>query len=166
MKLIRPMVITGLLLSALPAFAQASITAEVAKDGGNVSVSKSGAERKFKLTPDQREKLGSLRDQFTLSTADTKAQLEVAHNQMRRLFQQPTIDKQAVLTLQTKINGLRDDLSNAKLNMILSSADVFTPEQRAAFSKMHARGGWRHHRGGQEGSRAIGFSGQGEGKLG
>jgi Spy/CpxP family protein refolding chaperone len=155
MKLIRPMVITGLLLSALPAFAQTTVTAQVAKDGGKACLSK-GVESKFKVTPEQRQKLGSLRDQFTLSTADKKAELKVARNEMRRLFQQPTIDKQAVLALESKINGLKDDLSTAKVNMILACSDVFTPEQRAEFGKMHARGGWRHNRGGQEGFRGHG----------
>jgi Spy/CpxP family protein refolding chaperone len=152
MKLIRPMIITGLLLSALPAFADTTVTAQVSKDGGKACAGKCVG-GKFQLTPEQRAKLGSLRDQLILSTADKKAELKVAHNQMRSLFSQPTIDKQAVLTLETKINGLKDDLSNARINMILASTDVFTPEQRAEFVKMHGQGGWRHHRGGHEGFR-------------
>jgi Spy/CpxP family protein refolding chaperone len=161
MKLIRPIVITGMLLSALPAFADSTVTASLPKDGGQACVSKCGFDSKLQITPEQREKLGSLRDQYTLSTATKKAELEVAHNDLRRLFAQPTIDKQAALALQTKINGLKDDLSTQRLNMMLASSDIFTPEQRAEFAKMHAMGGWGHrgghHKGmGHEGGRERG----------
>jgi Spy/CpxP family protein refolding chaperone len=159
MKFIRPIVITGLLLTALPAFAQSTVTAQVSKDGGNACQSRDGFKSTLKLTPAQREKLGTLHDQFILGTADKKAQLEVAHNEMRRLFQQPTIDKQAVLTLETKVNGLKDDLSTARVNLMLSSADIFTPEQRAAFAKFHAMRGRHHHFGGHGSS----FRGEGQG---
>jgi len=160
MKLIRPMIITGLLLSALPAFADSTITAELPKDGAKQCAGgKCSFDPKLQITPEQKAKLGSLRDQFKLSTADKKAELEVAHSQLRRIFSQPTVDKGAALALQSKINGLRDDLSTAKLNMMLASSDIFTPEQREAFSKMrgmhgrHHRHGGFHHRGGGEGFR-------------
>ena len=151
MKLIRPIVIASMLLTALPAFADTTVTAELPKDGGKACVGHSGFDSKLQITPDQRAKLGSLHDQYTLSTATKKAELEVAHNDLRRLFAQPSVDKQAVLALQGKINGLKDDLSNQRLNLMLSSSDIFTPEQRAEFAKMHAMGGFRHHRGGHHG---------------
>jgi len=168
MKLIRPMIITGLLLSALPAFADSTITAELPKDGGakQCAGGKFGCDPKLMITPDQKAKLGSLRDQFKLSTADEKAELEVAHGQLRRLFSQPTVDKGAALALQNKINGLRDDLSTAKLNMMLASSDIFTPEQREAFSKMRGMHGGRHHRhGGHHRGGGEGFRG-GDKKVG
>jgi len=164
MKLIRPMIITGLLLSALPAFAQTTVTAEVPKEGGKACVGHCGFDSKLKITPDQKQKLGSLRDQFTLANANKKAELQVAHREMRRLMSQPTIDKQGVLALESKINGLRDDLSTARVNMILASSDIFTPEQRAAFGKMREMHGFRHHRGGHEGFRGEG--GKGDRKVG
>jgi Spy/CpxP family protein refolding chaperone len=166
MKFIRPMIITGLLLSALPAFAQTQVTAELPKEGGKACAGRVGFDSQLKITPEQKQKLGSLHDQFTLSNADKRAQLEVAHNEMRRLFEQPTIDKQAALTLESKINGLKDDLSTARLNLMLSSADIFTPEQRAAFGKMRAQHGFRHHRFGHEGSRGEGSGGHGDRKVG
>jgi len=156
------MVITALLLTALPALAETTVTAQVSQDAGQVCQSKSSLRSTLKLTEDQREKLGMLRDQFILSTADKKAQLEVAHNQMRRLFQQPAIDKQAVLTQEAKINALKDDLATAKVNLMLSSSDIFTPEQRVAFGKMHAMRGFRHHHFfGHESPRS-----EGDGKIG
>ena len=166
MKFIRPMIITGLLLTALPAFAQTTVTAQLPNDGTKVCQGKGGFKSTLNITPEQKEKLGSLHDQFILSTADKIAQLEVAHNEMRRLFAQPTIDKQGVLTLESKINGLKDDLSIARVNLKLASSDIFTPEQRAAFGKMRALHGFRHHRFGHEGSRGVAFGNGSEGKLG
>jgi len=170
MKLIRPMIITGLLLSALPAFAQSTITAELPKDGPKQCAGgKCGMDPKLKITPEQKAKLGSLRDSFKLSTADKKAELEVAQGQLRRIFGEPTVDKSAALSLQNKINGLRADLSTARLNMMLASSDIFTPEQREAFSKMrgmHRHGGFGHHRhGGHHRGGGEGFRG-GDKKVG
>jgi len=160
MKFIRPILISGLLLTALPAFAQSTVTAQLPKDGGKACEGKCAFNSALKITPEQKQKLGSLRDQFTLSTAEKKAELKVAHNEMRRLLQAPSIDKQAVLSLETKINGLRDDLSTARVNMILASSDIFTPDQRAAFAKMHSMHGFKHHRFG----RHEGFRGEGKGE--
>ncbi|MBS1996698.1 MAG: Spy/CpxP family protein refolding chaperone [Cyanobacteria bacterium SZAS LIN-2] len=165
MKLVRPMIIAGLLLSALPAFAQTTVTAELPKDGGKACAGKCGFDSALKLTPEQKEKLGSLRDSFKLSTADKKAQLDVAHDQMRRLLEQPTIDKQAALSLQNKINGLKDELSTARLNMMLASADIFTPDQRAAFARMRGMHHSRHQWGGHRGPGGE-FHGRGDGKQG
>ena len=146
MNLIRPIVVAGMLLSTLPAFAQTSVTAELPKDGGKQCAEKCGFDTKLNVSQDQVNKLGTLHDQFKLSTAKEKAELEVAHSELRRLFSQPTVDKQAALALQGKINGLKDDLSNQRLNLMLASSDIFTPEQRAQFAKMHAMGGFGHHR--------------------
>ncbi|MBX9688773.1 MAG: Spy/CpxP family protein refolding chaperone [Candidatus Obscuribacterales bacterium] len=161
MKLIRQLVIASALLSALPAYAQSTtITAELPKDGAKASCAGKGCfDSKLKPTDEQRQKLGDLRNQFTLSTASKKAELEVAQRQLRDLLGKATIDKQAALDLQGKINGLRADLSNARLSMMLSASDVFTPEQRAEFSKMHHMGGFRH--GGAHG----GFHGEGQRKA-
>ena len=164
MKFIRPMVIAGLLLTAMPAFAQSTVTAQLPKDGGQACQGKVGWNSSLKLTPEQKQKLGTLHDQFILSTADKKAQLKVAHNEMRRLFEAPAIDKQAVLSLETKINGLRDELSVSRVNLMLASSDIFTPEQRAAFEKMRGMHGFRHHHfGHREGGAGEGGR---EGKIG
>ena len=145
MKFTRPMVITALLLTAMPAFAQSTVTAQLPKDGGPACQGRGGLDSSLKLSPDQKQKLGALHDQFILSNADKKAQLQVAHDQMHRLFEASAIDKQAVLSLETKINGLRDDLAVSRVNLMLASADIFTPEQRAAFEKMRGMHGFRHH---------------------
>lgn len=171
MKIFRTILTTGLLLSALPAFAGETVTAELPKESAKPSCDGRALDTKLRLTDEQRSKLGALRDQYTLDTAGKKAQLEVSFRQMHELLRQPTIDKQAVLNLEAKINSLRTDLSTARVNVMLASSDVFTAEQRAQFSKMmewcgHREGGHhgRRHEGGREMGRGkwehgpVGFS--------
>lgn len=170
MKIFRTVLTTGLLLSALPAFAGETVTAELPKESAKPSC-EGRFDTKLRLTDEQRSKLGALRDQYTLDTAGKKAQLEVSFRQMHELLRQPTIDKQAVLNLEAKINSLKTDLSTARINVMLASSDVFTAEQRAQFSKMmewrgHCEGGHhgRKHEGGREMGRGkwehgpVGFS--------
>ncbi len=58
-----------------------------------------------------------------------------------QLMSKATIEQSAVLALQSKINSLRDDLSNARIDMALTASAVLTPEQREMFAKFgHGRG--------------------------
>lgn len=168
MKAIKTVLTTGLLFTALPVLAAETVTAQLPKDGGKpVCEGKGCFDPKLKLTDEQRSKLGALRDKFTLDTAGKSAELEVSIRQMHELMGKSTIDKQAVLNLESKINSLKADLSTARVNLMLASSDVFTPEQRAQFSKFmemrhHGWGGSSHDRGfgKHEGGR------EGHGKLG
>ncbi|MBK7840766.1 MAG: hypothetical protein IPJ49_24445 [Candidatus Obscuribacter sp.] len=108
------------------------------------------------LTDDQKAKLGTLRDQYILSTANKKAELMVASRQLKETLHATTVDKSAALTLQGKINNLKADLSTARLNMMLASSDVFTAEQREQMQKMHRMHGWGHK----------GHGGKGKGECG
>ncbi len=58
MKLISPIVITGPLSGALPAFAQSTLAAEMTKNGGTTFASKTGGERKSKVSSEQRAYIG------------------------------------------------------------------------------------------------------------
>ncbi len=100
------------------------------------------------LSDDQRGKLRALKNQLTLDTAQKRAELKVGQSQLRELLTKPKVDKQAALDLQSKLNTLKADLSNARLNFMLSASDVFTAEQKEAFrGRMMKRsmGGGRHH---------------------
>jgi Spy/CpxP family protein refolding chaperone len=153
MRLLYSLALGALMFVTTPVFAQ--VTPTVVEPIAQTQVSIDPA---LKVTAEQREKLMNLRNQYILSTAQKKAELTVAKNQLRTVFKQPTIDKQAALSLQTKINGLKGDLSTARLNLKLAAADVFTAEQRAAFSKMHH--GYGHKRGCGP-TRGHGFRGHG-----
>lgn len=137
-----PLALSGLLFCALPAIADDSASTGSARAQTAVQVCAPGSmHEKLKLTSDQKDKLSSIRDQYKLATAQKKAELEVAMGQQRQLMSKATIDKSAVLALQSKINSLRDDLSNARIDMALTASAVFTPEQREMFAKFgHGRG--------------------------
>ena len=137
------LLVLGMTLSASAVLAQNSPT-EVSQDRDAFLSHRSGGPR-MSLTPEQREKLGAIRDQFTLDTATKKAQLQVQKHQLRELLTKPTVDKQAVLSLNDKLNGLKADLSNARLQMMLASGDVFTPEQKQQMRERMSRGGMRGH---------------------
>ena len=85
------------------------------------------------LSDDQRDRLRALKNQLSLDTAQKKAELKVGQSQLRELFGKAKVDKQAVLDQQSKLNTLKADLSNARVNFMLSANDVFTAEQKQAF---------------------------------
>lgn len=102
-----------------------------------------GAGRNFQeldLKASQKALLGKIRDEFTLSTAPKEAELKVAMRQLMELLHSDTVDKQAALALQSKINTLKADLSTARLNMMLASGEVFTPEQKAKMKEWRKGG--------------------------
>ncbi len=141
MRLLPSLALGALLLMSTPVFAQDApsvVEPEIAQ--AQVSIDPT-----LKVTAEQRDKLMALRNQYILDTATKKAELQVAKSQLRSVFKKPTIDKSAAISLQGKINGLKGDLSTARLNLKLAAADVFTAEQRASFSKM--RHGYGHKRG-------------------
>lgn len=156
MKSLTPIALSALMFTALPALAEDGKGGPGVRPVTGVKVCAPGA--KFSLTEDQKDKLSSIRDQYKLSTAQKKAELEVAMHQQRELMGKTTIDKSAVLALQSKINGLKAELSNARIDMALTASAVFTPEQREMFQKrMHGhghkgpRGDWGGHKGGFRG---------------
>ena len=137
---LRTFLAAGLLFTALPVLAKDTVSAQLPKDGEKAVCEGKGIDGQLKLSDEQRSKLGALRDRFTLDTASKKADLQVSLRQMHELLVKPTIDKSAVLSLQAKINGLNADLSTARLNMMLASGEVFTPEQKAKMKEWRKGG--------------------------
>ncbi len=158
MKLLSTLALASAFLIGAPVLAQnATFVADNGAAGSGASTSLR-AERKarFNFTEEQKKKIGELKDRFALDTASKKAELSVAQRQLRESLKASSVDKGAALGLQNKINGLRADLSTARLNMMLAMSDVFTPEQKEQMKAMrnHRRGGCgggfggKHHRGG------------------
>lgn len=110
-----------------------------------------GAQCAPSMTTEQLEKLAALKDKFVLDTAQEKAQLKVDRHQLFNLLSKPTVDKQEVLALASKIKGLKAEISDARINYLIAASEVLTPEQK---EKMHKRflfrsikgGGFKHHR--------------------
>jgi Spy/CpxP family protein refolding chaperone len=158
MKLVQTLALASLLLAGVPAIADEEMS--VNPTPTTIAQAPINAVKLAPITDDQRSKLRALRDQYKLNTAEKKALLEVTQGQLRETLGAVSVDKGAALALQAKINGLRAELSTARLNMMLAASDVFTPEQRAAFKSMRGRHG--HHGGGfRHGGHGGGFGGHG-----
>jgi Spy/CpxP family protein refolding chaperone len=154
MKLLSTLTLSGLLLLGLPAFAQQQVPADPQQFVAEAKAPAACAAIN-PITDDQKQRLSAIRDKYELDTADKKALLHVTQRQLRRTLTATTVDKSSATALQAKVNGLRDDLANSKLNLKLAMGDVFTPEQRAAFRQMRGRFG--HH--GRRFAHHHGFSG-------
>jgi Spy/CpxP family protein refolding chaperone len=161
MKLLQTLALASLLLAGVPAIADEEMSATATPT--TIAQAPINAVKIAPITEDQRTKLRALRDQYKLNTAEKKALLEVTQGQLRETLGAVNVDKGAALALQAKVNGLRAELSTARLNMMLAASDVFTPEQRAAFKSMRGRwghgGGFRH--GGHGGHGGRGGHGRG-----
>ncbi|MBX9694131.1 MAG: Spy/CpxP family protein refolding chaperone, partial [Cyanobacteria bacterium] len=87
------------------------------------------------LTDEQLSRLTDVRDQHRIATASKQAELQALMHKMGELLSQPQIDRQGVKSLHGKIDSIRSDLSQARLTMILDTAEVFSPEQRKEFHR-------------------------------
>jgi Spy/CpxP family protein refolding chaperone len=107
--------------------------------------------RFIKLSDDQLEKLHALRQQYLSTDEPKKAELGILRTQEFDLLSQPTVDKQALLALQAKINTLKADLANSRVSFMADASSVFTLEQRQSMRhrmlEREFRGGSRHEHG-------------------
>ncbi len=85
---------------------------------------------KLGLTDEQMEKLVSLKSDYEIKTAEKKAQLMADTKQMMLLMTASKTDKDAVLTLNEKMNSLKTELATARVNKMLDAMAVMTVKQR------------------------------------
>ncbi len=126
-------------VAGIPAFAAPSNEGGVTKTQVKVGSSccaerardnKVSFARKMGLSDEQLEKIAALKDQQRVATASQKAQLKALSDQLKDVMTKPELDKQAALGLQGKINDLRAQLSNEKLEERINFMAVLTPEQK------------------------------------
>jgi|688.fasta_scaffold1141614_1 Spy/CpxP family protein refolding chaperone len=90
----------------------------------------SGAQAGLSLSDDQLEKIAKLRNEFSDAAGSKVVQLRSLMRQQKDLMTQEKVDKSQVLDIQNKINSIKTDLSNAKLNMRLDTLALLTPDQK------------------------------------
>lgn len=113
-----------------------------------------GFVKELGLTDAQLEKMNSLKIEFANSTGPRKAELMKLHRELRDDMTKPGVSKSQLLTLQSKINEIRDELSNSKISFMADRMAVLTDDQKAkirSFSLKHGMGGHggKHFRGGK-----------------
>ncbi len=85
--------------------------------------------KKLGLTDEQLAKIASLKDQNLITTASQKAQLRAFNDQLKEVLTRSDVNKQDAMQLQSKINDIRSQLANERLEYRLQFLSVLTPEQ-------------------------------------
>jgi Spy/CpxP family protein refolding chaperone len=92
--------------------------------------------KKPRMSDDQLIQMAALKDKFLSSTASQRDQLQALHRQLRTALAKTDINRSEVLSIQSQMNSIRDDLANKKMNNKLDFIALLTPEQKEHF---------RHH---------------------
>ncbi len=122
--------------------------------GGCKGGKRGGFVQALGLTDVQLEKMNSLKIELANSTEPKKAELMKLHRELRDDLTKPGVSKSQLLTLQTKINEIRAELSNTKISFMADRMAVLTDDQKAkirSFSLKRGMGGHggKHFRGGK-----------------
>ena len=78
------------------------------------------------LSDKQLEQLVSLKSEFSVRTAKEKAELKADRKKLMLLMTEPTVDKEAVLSLHEKMKSLQSDLSDSRVNQMLGAMERST----------------------------------------
>jgi Spy/CpxP family protein refolding chaperone len=170
-NIVKTLLITSTLIG-IPAFAADNTCSAGAGVGaantqvkiGNAKCSGEGFQRhggfgkRLGLTYEQLLKISTMKDQYRLSSAGQRAETKVLSDQLKNVLTAPQLDKAQALSIQSKLNDVKDKLSNEKLQFRIDFMSVLTPEQKEIVRhKMLVSEvfGGEHmgHRGGQFGHR-------------
>lgn len=169
-------------LLAVPAFAADNSDATLASGTRTDVLAQGpggGGERpdwkKPRMTDDQLIQMAALKDKYLTATASQKTNLMSLHRQLKSALAKPEINRSEVLSIQSQINSVKDDLATKKLNSKLDFIALLTPEQKEhfrhrmlvsnAFGGHHGRfgkggcGGGHHHGRGHHGGFKMGEGG-------
>lgn len=92
--------------------------------------------KKPRMSDDQLIQMAALKDKYLSSTASQRDNLQALHRQLKTALAKPEINRSEVLSIQSQMNSVRDDLSNKKMANKLDFIALLTPEQKEHF---------RHH---------------------
>jgi Spy/CpxP family protein refolding chaperone len=86
--------------------------------------------KRLGLTDEQLLKISTMKDQYRLSSAGQRAETKVLSDQLKNVLTAPQLDKAQALSIQSKLNDVKDKLSNEKLQYRIDFMSVLTPEQK------------------------------------
>ncbi len=92
--------------------------------------------KKPRMSDEQLIQMAALKDKFLTSTASQRDNLQALHRQLKSALAKSDINRSEVLSIQSQMNSVRDDLANKKMNNKLDFIALLTPEQKEHF---------RHH---------------------
>ncbi|MBX9940045.1 MAG: Spy/CpxP family protein refolding chaperone [Candidatus Obscuribacterales bacterium] len=116
-----------------------------------------GRKAKLNLSEDQKEKMLSIKNKYKGEMEPKIAELKEHKRSINDLLTRETIDKEAILKEQSKINAIIGDIASARLAYRIEANENLNPEQRATLRKLgeerNFAGRGKHHgkRGGKKG---------------
>ncbi len=101
------------------------------------------------LSDDQYEKFYALKNAFMDKVGPKMLDLRTNERHLKDAMSQMTVDAKACRNLQDRINGLKADLANMRLDNRIAMHDLLNDEQRKKVRDFVVKGGrGMHHRGG------------------
>ncbi|MBC8000321.1 MAG: Spy/CpxP family protein refolding chaperone [Leptolyngbya sp.] len=100
--------------------------------------------RDLDLSDEQYEKFYSLKNSFMDKVGPKMFEIRTNERHLKDLLTQTSVDTKKAKDLQGKINDLRADISNLKLDHCLAMQDVLSAEQRKKIRERVIRGGGHH----------------------
>jgi len=88
-----------------------------------------GFEQQLNLSKEQLEKIKKLRDISYKETRDLRYKLAQKHLEMRRLFGDPKVDEETLLTQQKELFALGRELQNKIAYTMIKVRKILSPEQ-------------------------------------
>ena len=86
-------------------------------------------------TDDQKQKIKAIFDKAREDVKATRGQPGQMRDQMKALFEKPTIDRDAVEAMRKARVQKMDDASKIMTTAMIDAAEVLTPDQRATLAK-------------------------------
>jgi len=116
-------------ITAAPAMAHREMRAGYGSGPGNVE--DIAAERGLDLTPEQKEKIKTLRQVHLRDIEPLQDQLYVRSRELRGLWLAEAPDRESILALQKEVQVLRNRLMDKLTTYRLEACQLLTPEQQA-----------------------------------
>lgn len=106
------------------------------------------------LSDDQYEKFYALKNSFMDKVGPKMLEIRTNSRHLKDMMTQTTVDAKACRNLQDRINGLKADVANMKLDNRIAMHDVLNDEQRKKIRDFVVKGGrGMHHRGPRPGMK-------------
>jgi Spy/CpxP family protein refolding chaperone len=87
-------------------------------------------DKPLKFTDDQLERMHTIRSKFEDSRGARAVEIHKLHRQIFDSLNTSSPDKAAIMALQGKINALEADQANERVQMMMDTHQILTPEQR------------------------------------
>lgn len=146
---------SGLAIAPMPVSAQsadagASPTTVAKLPAGGCSVGGKcfSGKKKMNFSDEQLEKLSSLKTKMRETSGPKMLELKKLKGEIRDKLTKSDVNKDEILAIQSKINGLKAELSNDRISFMVDASQILTEEQKQTMRrKMLMKILMGHHRG-------------------